>query len=73
MNDVNLTMFGTKNEILAEGTIGFTVLAPRQGFIGRQHPKTVGRFFGQTAQTRWLRQPRPAAAEATDKNIGESQ
>ena len=34
---------------------------------------TVAMFFGLTAQTRRLRQPRPAAAAAADQNVGESQ
>ena len=40
---------------------------PRQGFVGRQCLKTGAMFFGPTAQTRRLRQPRPAAA--ADQNI----
>ena len=40
-----------------------------RGFAGRQRPKTMTTLFGPTAQTRRLRQPRPAAAEAADQNI----
>ena len=40
-----------------------------RGFAGRQRPKTMTTLFGPTAQTRRLRQPRPAAAAAADQNI----
>ena len=40
-----------------------------RGFAGRQRLKTLTMFFGPTAQTRRLRQPRPAAATAADQNI----
>jgi len=40
----------------------------RRVFIGRQRPKTLTTSFGFTAQTRRLRQPRPAAAAAADQN-----
>ena len=40
----------------------------RRVFTGRQRPKTLTTLFGFTAQTRRLRQPRPAAAAAADQN-----
>ena len=40
----------------------------RRVFTGRQRPKTLTTSFGFTAQTRRLRQPRPAAAAAADQN-----
>ena len=40
----------------------------RRVFTGRQRPKTLTTSFGFTAQTRQLRQPRPAAAAAADQN-----
>ena len=39
-----------------------------RGFAGRQRPKTLTMLFGPTAQTRRLRQPRPAAEAAADQN-----
>ena len=48
----------------------FTNTRPHgRGFAGRQRPKTLTTLFGSTAQTRRLRQPRPAAAAAADQNI----
>ena len=44
----------------------------RRVFIGRQRPKTPTTSFGFTAQTRRLRQPRPAAAAAADQNSSKS-
>ena len=40
----------------------------RRVFTGRQRPKTLTTLFGFTAQTRRLRQSRPAAATAADQN-----
>ena len=54
-------------DVIKQGT-------PRHGggLACRQRPKTATMFFRLTAQTRRLRQPRPAAAAAADQNVGES-
>ena len=41
----------------------------RRVFTGRQRPKTLTMLFCFIAQTRRLRQPRPASAAAADQNI----
>ena len=55
--------------------VGRSHITPRhgRGLACRQRPKTATMFFGSTAQTRGLRQIRPAAAAAADQNVGESQ